>query len=71
MSQRSPISALRRLLSELGRRRVVHAVAVYAVVAWIAVQVAAIAFPALFIPRQALTVLVFVAVLGFPVTVAL
>lgn len=71
MSPRSPISALRRLLSELGRRRVVHAVAVYAVVAWIAVQVAAIAFPALFIPRQALTVLVFAAALGFPVTVAL
>lgn len=71
MSRRDPLAPLRRLLSELGRRRVVHAVAVYAVVAWVAVQVAAIAFPALFIPRQALTALVFVAVLGFPVTVAL
>lgn len=71
MPDLDPIPALRRLVSELTRRRVVHAVAVYGVVAWVVIQVANIAFPALFIPRAALTVLVFVAVLGFPVVVAL
>lgn len=71
MFRLNPVPALRRLVSELTRRRVVHAVAVYGVVAWVAIQVAAIAFPALYIPDAALTVLVFLAVLGFPVTVAL
>lgn len=66
-----PLSGLRQLVSELTRRRVVHAVAVYGVVAWVVVQVANVAFPALYVPREWLTGLVFLAVLGFPVTVAL
>lgn len=67
----NPVPPLRRLFDELRRRGVVRAAVLYTVGAWIAIQVAAITFPALYIPRTALTVVVLVAVLGLPVTVAL
>lgn len=55
---------------ELRRRRVVRAVSVYAVVAWVAVQVADTFFPALRLPEWTVTVVAVLAVVGFPVTVA-
>lgn len=67
----NPVPALRRLFEELRRRGVVRAVVLYTIGAWVAVQVAAITFPALYLPRTAQTVVVLVAVLGLPVTVAL
>lgn len=61
---------IRGLVADLRRRRVLRAGAVYVVAAWIAVQVGAITFSALYFPDWALTVLVVVAVVGFPVTLA-
>lgn len=55
---------------ELRRRRVVRAVSVYAVVAWVAVQVADIFFPALHLPDWTVTAVAVLALIGFPVTVA-
>lgn len=64
------IAWIRALFSELKRRRVFRAAAVYAVAAWIVLQVAAITVPALYLPHWVLTVLVVIAVAGLPVTLA-
>lgn len=67
----NPVPPLRRLFEELRRRGVVRAAFLYLVGAWVAVQVANIVIPALYLPKTALTVVVLVAALGLPVTVAL
>jgi adenylate cyclase len=65
------MSARPSLLDELKRRRVVRAVLVYGVVAWVVVQVANVFFPALRLPEWTVTLVAALAVLGFPITVAL
>lgn len=57
--------------SELGRRRVYRVAAVYAAVAFVIWQVAEIAFPALRLPEWALTLIVVLSLLGFPIAVTL
>jgi adenylate cyclase len=59
------------LFEELKRRRVVRAVLVYGVAAWVVVQVANVFFPALRLPEWTVTLVAALAVLGFPITVAL
>jgi TolB-like protein len=56
------------LIDELKRRKVFKAGAAYLVVAWLAVQVVSIAFPAFEAPPWVLRVFILVAMLGFPVT---
>ena len=58
------------LVRKLQRRGVLRAAAVYAVTAWIAVQVAAATFPALPLPPWAHTLVVVLAIFGLPVVVA-
>lgn len=57
-------------INELRDRRVLQASAAYATVAFIAVQVAATAFPALGFADWTQTLVVVVAILGFPVVIA-
>ena len=57
--------------AELKRRKVVKVGAAYAVVAWLAVQAASIAFPAFEAPAWALRVFIFVMLLGFPIALVL
>lgn len=64
-------SSLSDFWDELRERQVVRAVLVYGVVAWVLVQVADIFFPALRLPGWTVTLVAALAVLGFPVTVAL
>ncbi len=59
------------LLNELRRRRVFRVVGAYAILAWVVVEVSATVFPPLGIPDWALTFVVWVAGLGFPVVAAL
>ena len=63
-------SRLGSLVRKLQRRGVLRAAAVYAVTAWIAVQVAAATFPALPLPPWAHTLVVVLAIFGLPVVVA-
>lgn len=56
---------------ELRRRRVVRAIVVYGIVAWVVVQVADVFFPALRMPDWTVTLVAVLAVVGFPVTVGL
>ena len=59
------------LITELRRRKVFKAGAAYLVVAWLAVQVASIGFPAFDAPPWALRVFILAALLGFPIAVVM
>jgi TolB-like protein len=59
------------LLSELKRRRVVRTVAVYAVAAFVVVQVADLLLPALLLPEWTFRMVVALLILGFPIAVGL
>jgi adenylate cyclase len=58
---------LRDLAGELRRRHVVRVLAVYAVVAWIVIQVAATVAPALLLPEWTLRLVIALLLLGTPV----
>jgi len=62
---------LRRFLDELKRRKVYRVAVVYAAVAFVIWQAAEIAFPALNIPDWALTLVVVLTLVGFPIAVVL
>jgi hypothetical protein len=59
------------LLSELKRRRVFKVTGIYAIVAWIVVQVAATTFPFLMLPDWTVRLVIAVFILGIPVVVIL
>jgi hypothetical protein len=59
------------LVVELKRRKVFKVGAAYLVVAWLAVQVVSIAFPAFEAPAWALRVFILLAMLGFPAALLL
>lgn len=65
------MNPLQRFLSELRRRKVFRVAGVYAVAAWLIVQVADTFFPALRLPDWTVTLVAALAVLGFPVAVVL
>jgi eukaryotic-like serine/threonine-protein kinase len=59
-------SALPRLFGELKRRHVFRVAAAYAVAAWLVVQVSATVFPHLQLPGWAVTLVIVLVALGFP-----
>lgn len=63
------MGTLKQFVTELRRRRVFRMTAIYIVAAWIAVQVASEAFPALNIPAGAIRYVWAAALIGFPVAV--
>ncbi|MBS3745318.1 MAG: tetratricopeptide repeat protein [Wenzhouxiangellaceae bacterium] len=64
-------SRVGRTLGELRRRHVFRTVAVYAIAAWGVLEVADIVLPALLFPSWAMTLLVVIAIIGFPLTAVL
>ncbi len=64
-------SRLRSFVAELRRRRVFRVAVVYAIATFGVLQVADIAFPALKLPEWSVTLIVAVALLGFPVALVL
>jgi len=64
-------SRLGRLYSELKRRRVFRAAAVYAAAAWLVVEVSATVIPALHLPEWTVTLVVILALAGFPVALVM
>ncbi len=62
---------MKHFLKELKRRRVFRVAAVYAVVGWVLVQVAAISLPAFGAPPWVLRVVIALVVLGFPIALVL
>jgi TolB-like protein/Flp pilus assembly protein TadD len=62
---------LSRFLGELKRRKVIRVGASYAIAAWLLLQVAEVTFEPLHIPEWAMTMVVLLAILGFPVSLVL
>jgi Tol biopolymer transport system component len=65
------LSFLRRQFRELRHRRVFQVAGVYAVVAWIVVEVADTTFPHLGLPPWTITAVIVASVLGFPLALVL
>lgn len=63
--------SVRGFISELRRRRVVRLAVVYVIVAWIVIQAAATIFPALNVPAWGTSLVVVLALLGFPIALVL
>lgn len=59
------------LISELRRRNVFRAVALYAVIAWLVMQVAEVTFEPLHFPDWTMTLLVVLGIAGFPIAIVL
>lgn len=66
-----PQGRLQKLFQELRRRRVLRVAGFYLVVGWLVVQIAATTFPFLQIPDWAVTLVIVLVALGFPVAVTL
>lgn len=62
---------MQHFFSELRRRRVFRVAAVYAVVAWLIVQIATTTFPYLRLPEWMVTAVIVLVILGFPVALVL
>jgi len=58
---------LKRIIDDLQRRRVFRVALVYAICAWLIVQVAETIFPALLIPAWGQTLVVLLMMIGFPI----
>jgi CheY-like chemotaxis protein/signal transduction histidine kinase len=68
---KSGLNAVRRGFTELRRRKVIKVAGVYAVVAWLVIQIATQTFPALHLPVWAATLVVVLTILGFPIAIVL
>jgi adenylate cyclase len=64
-------SSFGALWSELKRRRVIRAGAIYAVVGWVVIEVASTVLPNLTLPEWTVTLVTILIVLGFPITVVM
>jgi len=64
-------SPLTRFYLELKRRKVIRVVLVYAVVAWLIVEVASVMFPALLLPDWSVRLVIALAMIGFPIALVL
>jgi len=64
----SPIS---RFYQELKRRKVIRVAIVYAVVAWLIVEIASVMFPGLLLPDWSVRLVIALALIGFPVALVL
>jgi serine/threonine-protein kinase len=70
--QHSSDSAARSgLLGRLRERGVLRVAASYAVIAWLALQIASVVFDPLGVPKWVLTALIIAAAIGFPIAIAL
>jgi adenylate cyclase len=65
------VDGFQGFLKELKRRKVYHVAVVYAAVAFVLWQIADIAFPALELPESAMTLVLVLTGLGFPIAVVL
>jgi adenylate cyclase len=67
----SETRGIRQIFDELRRRKVIRVAVVYAVVAWLLIQVAQATFPPLNLPSWTVTFVIMLAILGFPIAIAL
>ncbi|HKJ17189.1 MAG TPA: tetratricopeptide repeat protein [Xanthomonadales bacterium] len=65
------MSKVSNIWIELKRRKVIRVAVAYIVVAWLMVEVSSVMFPGLHLPEWTVTLVIALAVLGFPVSLAL
>ena len=64
-------NSIKKFWRELGRRKVIRVAVVYAIAAWVAVEVSSVLFPSLLLPDWTSRLVVALAIIGFPVAVGL
>jgi tetratricopeptide (TPR) repeat protein len=64
-------NSITKFWRELNRRKVIRVTVVYAIVAWVAVEVSSVLFPSLLLPDWTPRLVVALALVGFPVAVGL
>lgn len=64
-------SRARRWLKELGRRKVTRVAVGYLIVAWVSIQVADVTFDPIGLPPWTVTLVIWLAILGFPLACAM
>ena len=64
-------SSFHRFYTELKRRKVIRVAVVYAVVAWLIVEVASVMFPGLLLPDWSVRLVIGMAIIGFPIALVL
>ncbi|MFH1851993.1 MAG: hypothetical protein ABIA75_06575, partial [Candidatus Neomarinimicrobiota bacterium] len=62
---------MNNLIQELKRRKVFRVAGMYALVAWIIMQIGEVTFPALLLPDWALTLVIVLLIIGFPIAILL
>jgi adenylate cyclase len=67
----SEARGFKHFIDELRRRKVIRVAVVYAVVAWVLIQVAQATFPPLNLPQWTITLVIMLAILGFPISFAM
>lgn len=64
-------SPIIRFYRELKRRKVIRVAIVYAVVAWVIVEIASVMFPGLLLPEWSVRLVIGLAIIGFPIALVL
>lgn len=64
-------SPLVRFYQELKRRKVIRVAIVYALVAWVIVEVASVMFPGLLLPEWSVRLVIGLAIIGFPIALVM
>jgi len=64
-------SPVTRFYLELKRRKVIRVAIVYAVVAWIIVEISSVMFPGLLLPEWSVRLVIALAIIGFPIALVL
>lgn len=62
---------IRSFYQELRRRKVIRVAVMYAIVAWVVVEVASVMFPGMLLPDWSVRLVIGLAVLGFPIALVL
>ncbi len=62
---------MNNLIQELRRRKVFRVAGMYALVAWIIMQIGEVTFPALLLPDWTLTLVIVLLIIGFPIAILL
>ncbi len=62
---------MNNLIQELKRRKVFRVAGMYALVAWIIMQIGEVTFPALLLPDWSLTLVIVLLIIGFPIAIIL
>jgi len=64
-------SGISKFFHELKRRKVIRVAIVYAVIAWLIVEVASVLFPGLLLPEWSVRLVIGIAIIGFPIALVL